>query len=69
MALLTNITWQLHVPIGGLASLQISTNRIDWTPLAVVTNYGSVIEWRHYDTNNPPKFFRVLPQSTSHSGF
>jgi hypothetical protein len=61
---LTNITWHLHVPIGGLASLQISTNQIDWTSLAVATNPGSVIEWYHYDTDNPPKFFRVLPQST-----
>ena len=61
---LTNITWHLHVPIGGLASLQISTNQIDWTSLAVATSSGSVIEWYHYDTDNPPKFFRVLPQST-----
>ena len=61
---LTNMTWHLKVPIGGLAFLQISTNRIDWTSLAVAMNSGSVIEWYHYDTDNPPKFFRVLPQST-----
>jgi hypothetical protein len=60
---LTNITWHLKVAIGGLAFLQISTNRIDWTSLAVATNSGSVVEWWHYDTDNPPKFFRVLPQS------
>jgi hypothetical protein len=61
---LTNITWHLKVPIGGLASLQISTNRIDWTSLATTTNSGSVVEWWHYDSNNPPKYFRVLPQTT-----
>jgi hypothetical protein len=59
---LTHITWRLRVPIGGLASLQISTNRIDWTSLATVTNSGSVIEWYYYGTENPPKHFRVMPQ-------
>jgi hypothetical protein len=62
----TNITWHLKVPIGGLVSLQISTNQIDWISLATAINSGSVIEWCHYDTENPPKFFRIVPQSTSH---
>lgn len=61
---LTNITWHLKVPIGGMASLEVSTNRTDWTSLATTTNSGSVVEWWHYDSNNPPKYFRVLPQTT-----
>ena len=59
---LTNVTWHLQVPIGGQASLQISTNQIDWTALASVINSGSVIEWHHNGTDNPPKFFRASPQ-------
>jgi len=59
---LTNTTWRLHVPIGSLASLQVSTNQIDWTSLAVATNSGSVIEWYYYGTETPPKYFRVMPQ-------
>ena len=62
---LTNMTWHLKVPIGGMASLEVSTNRTDWTSLATAMNSGSVIEWYHYDTDNPPKFFRVSPQSAS----
>jgi hypothetical protein len=59
---LTNVTWHLQIPIGGQASLQISTNQIDWTALASVINSGSVIEWHHNGTDNPPKFFRAIPQ-------
>jgi hypothetical protein len=59
---LTNITWHLPVPVGGQASLQISTNGSDWTSLATVMNVGSVTEWYHYDSENPPKYFRVTPQ-------
>lgn len=59
---LTNITWHLPIPIGGQASLQVSTNQADWTSLATVTNVGSVTEWYHYDSDNPPKYFRAVPQ-------
>jgi hypothetical protein len=59
---LTNITWHLRVPIGGQASLQISTNQADWISLATATNGGSVIEWYHEGSDNPPKYFRVMPQ-------
>jgi hypothetical protein len=59
---LTNITWQLSVPIGGQAALQISTNQADWTSLATATNVGSVTEWYYYGTESPPKYFRVVPQ-------
>lgn len=58
----TNYIWHLSVPVGGWASLEISTNQTDWTPLATVTNAGSVIEWDHDGTDNPPKFFRAIPQ-------
>jgi hypothetical protein len=61
---LTNHTWHLQVPFGGQASLQISTNQINWTSLATVTNAGAVIEWYYYGTETPPKFFRILAQST-----
>lgn len=59
---LTNITWHLSVLIGGRASLQISTNQSDWTSLATVTNVGSVTEWYYDDSDNPPKYFRAIPQ-------
>jgi len=52
----------LRVPIGGQASLQISTNQADWISLATATNGGSVIEWYHEGSDNPPKYFRVMPQ-------
>jgi len=58
----TNYIWHLSVPVGGQASLEISTNQTNWTPLATVTNAGSVIEWDHDGTDNPPKFFRAIPQ-------
>ncbi|HXR48015.1 MAG TPA: hypothetical protein VN784_11310 [Candidatus Limnocylindrales bacterium] len=59
---LTNLTWHLSVPIGGQASLQISTNQSDWTSLATATNVGSVTEWYYDDSDNPPKYFRAIPQ-------
>ncbi len=59
---LTNITWHLSVLIGGQASLQISTNQSDWTSLATVTNVGSVTEWDYDGSDNPPKYFRAIPQ-------
>lgn len=59
---LTNVTWHLQVPIGGQASLQISTNQNDWTSLATVTNVGSVTEWYYDGSETPPKYFRAVPQ-------
>jgi hypothetical protein len=60
-ALLTNSTWRLPVSINGFAALQMSTDQVNWTGLAVVANVGSVIEWNHYGTENPPKFYRAIP--------
>ena len=59
--LMENRTWHFPVPIGGQATLQLSTNQTDWMSLATVTNHGAVIEWSHYGAANPPRFFRVLP--------
>jgi hypothetical protein len=59
---LTNITWHLPIPIGGQAALQISTNQTDWNSVATVTNVGSVTEWQYYGSDNPPKYFRAIPQ-------
>ena len=61
--LLTNCIWHLSVPIGGQALLQISTNQIDWASVATTTNAGAVTEWYYFGTVNPPKYFRVIPQS------
>jgi len=60
-AQLTNQTWNLKIPVGGQATLQISTNLTSWNSLATVTNAGSVIQWIHEGTENPPKFFRAIP--------
>ena len=59
---LTNYTWHLPVPIGGQAALQISTNQTDWVTFSEVRNAGAVIEWYHYGTSEPQKFFRVVPE-------
>lgn len=59
---LTNRTWHLQVPIGGQVSLQISTNQVEWTSLATVTNAGALIEWYHTGSDNPPKFFQIVAQ-------
>jgi hypothetical protein len=45
--LVTNELFQLNLPIGGLASLQTSTNQIDWESQTVVTNSGGIVEWHH----------------------
>jgi hypothetical protein len=52
----------LRVPIGGQAALQISTDQSNWSSLGEVTNAGAVIEWNHYESPEPKKFFRVVPE-------
>jgi hypothetical protein len=52
----------LCIPIGRKAALQISTNQRDWSSLGEVTNAGAVIEWNHYESPEPKKFFRVVPE-------
>jgi hypothetical protein len=62
LALVTNQTWNVPVPIGSPVSLQVSTNQVDWTPHATVTNVGTVVQWDYFGVENPPKFFRAIPQ-------
>jgi len=59
---MTNYAWHLPVPVGGHVSFQVSSNQIDWSPVATATNAGAVIEWDYYGHITPPKFFRVVPQ-------
>ena len=56
----TNSLFNVAVPFGGQATLQISTNNTDWNSLATVTNNGSVIRWNYFGTPAPISF-RVLP--------
>jgi hypothetical protein len=56
-----NQTWHLLVPVGGTASLQVSLDQINWTPLVSVTNTGAVIEWYYIGNTNSPKSFRIVP--------
>jgi hypothetical protein len=55
-------TWQLPVAVGKAASLQASTNLLDWVSLGQVTNTGGVIEWHQYGTGRPQRFFQAVPQ-------
>ncbi|HEU5397063.1 MAG TPA: hypothetical protein VFV81_07840, partial [Verrucomicrobiae bacterium] len=57
----TNQTLQVAIPPGNIANLEISTNQVDWTILATTTNSGTVIDWYHYGSGTPAKFFRVVP--------
>jgi hypothetical protein len=54
--------WHVPTPPGGSAVLQSSTNLLDWTSVAVVTNNGTVVEWRHDAGAVPGRFFRALPE-------
>jgi hypothetical protein len=55
-------SWDWIVPNCAQAAFQISTNLVDWTPYAVVTNQGAVVEWNHSGTSRAKEFFRVVPQ-------
>ena len=56
----TNSLFNAAVPFGGQATLQTTTNNIDWDSLATVTNNGSVVRWNYFGTPTPISF-RVLP--------
>ena len=61
--LIASHTWQVPVPVGGSATLQGSTNLVDWVPFGgAVTNTGAVIDWYHDATNQPSRFFRAVPK-------
>jgi len=55
-------TWQLPVAVGRAASLQASTNLVDWVSLVEVTNTGGLIEWYQFGTDRSQRFFRAVPQ-------
>lgn len=57
----SNANFSLHVPFGGQASLEISTNKTDWISLTNVSNSGSIVHWLYYGTNTVPVSFRVVP--------
>jgi len=59
--ILLSHTWQLSVPIGGIAELQTSSNLGNWLPVMTVTNNGTVIEWFHAGPFTSKRFFRVAP--------
>jgi hypothetical protein len=54
--------WQLPLPLAGQAALQFSTNLTDWASCAVVTNQGMAVEWSHYFSSAPSRYFRIVPQ-------
>ena len=61
VGLQTHADWTVQVPLGGTASLQASTNLIDWVPVTTVTNLTGSVSWYHWHTQ-PVRFFRAVPQ-------
>lgn len=59
-ALVTNNIFHLTIPQDGQASLQVSTNQVEWTTLITVTNRGALIEWNYYG-NGDATSFQVIP--------
>jgi hypothetical protein len=55
-------TWQLPLQSGKWASLEVSTNLLNWTSVAVVSNHGAAIDWLYYANAHSEQFFRVVPQ-------
>jgi hypothetical protein len=60
--LTTDFYWHAPVLPGRTAALESSTNLLNWTRWAVVTNTGAVVDWEHYGANLAREFFRVVPQ-------
>ncbi len=54
--------WQAPIPRGGLAAFQISSNLLNWTTIATVTNSGATFSWWHDGLNQQSRFFRMIPQ-------
>jgi hypothetical protein len=55
------VAWQVPVAFGGTASLQTSTNLVNWESVITVTNYGGAVDW-NYRYSRPQRFFRAVPQ-------
>jgi hypothetical protein len=59
---ITNQAWDLQVPFGGAASLQLSTNRLDWIELSKITNAGVAVDWVHYSKDAASESFRAVAE-------
>lgn len=59
-----NLSWNLPLSFGQTATLQSSTNLVDWVPEATITNYGLPLWWIN-SSSNSQEFFRVIPQTNS----
>jgi len=55
-----NTLFNVPVSLGAAATVQISTNNVDWISLASVTNNGSIVRWEYYGQPTTISF-RVLP--------
>ena len=60
--LTSDFYWHAPVIRGATAALESSTNLVNWTQWAVVTNTGAVVDWEHYGANLAREFLRVVPQ-------
>jgi hypothetical protein len=57
----SHYVWHLKVPIGLPVAFQISTNGVDWTTAAVVTNTAGIMEWSYDKSDNPLPLLNVIP--------
>jgi hypothetical protein len=55
-------TWQLPVPRGGSASLEMTSDFTAWLPLLSITNRGGIVEWHHFGARSDPSHFRIVPR-------
>ena len=54
-------TWDLPVPAGQGAAVEMSADLETWVRLTVVTNRGTAIEWDHTRSHDQ-KFYRAVPE-------
>lgn len=60
MAAVAKYTWSLELSQNQTAVLQTSTNLLNWTTCATITNRGTVASWVHYGLRVQQRFFRVI---------
>lgn len=53
-----HFTWDSPVPMGAEATLQTSTNLLDWVSVMTAVNHGGPIDWNHL-RSLPQRFFRI----------
>jgi hypothetical protein len=58
----SSVVWQTPVSFGSQATLQTSTNLVDWVPEVTVTNNGGSVQWEYPRSLQPRQFFRAVPQ-------